>query len=87
MFGPKTKEIQITTKQKNEVKPTLTAKDSVEGEKVCFAWGERDSFHDSKVNEIYKYNKDILTPIVKRKKKKTRKTIILFQMMEQRTSF
>ena len=54
---------------KKEDKPTLTDKNFADGEKVCFAWGERDSFHDSKVNEIYKYSKDILTPIVKRKEK------------------
>lgn len=71
MFGPKQGDKRDPNyyQAKNQVKPTLTAKDFVDGEKVCFAWGERDSFHDSKVNEIHKYNKDILTPIVKRKGK------------------
>ena len=60
---------------KAEKRPTLSANDFVDGEKVCFTWGETNSFLCSKVNDIYKYDKDILTPVGKKKGKIEKETI------------
>lgn len=71
LFGPKQgdKKEPNFYQSKREVKPTLSAADFVDGEKVCFTWGERGNYLCSMVNDIYKYDKDIVTPIVKMKGK------------------
>lgn len=69
LFGPKQgdKKEPNFYQSKKDVKPTFSAKDFADGEKVCFTWGETDNYLCSMVNDIYKYDKDIVTPIVQMK--------------------
>lgn len=69
LFGPKQgdKKEPNFYQSKNDVEATLSVKDFVDGEKVCFTWGQTDNYLSSMVNDIYKYDKDIVTPIVKMK--------------------
>lgn len=52
-----------------EATPSLKYTDFTDGERVCFAWGERQSYAESMVNDVWKYDKNILAKITKEKGK------------------
>ncbi len=56
-------------RSREEATPSLNYTDFTDGERVCFAWGERQSYAESMVNDIWKFDKNILSPITKERGK------------------